>query len=81
MRVVVRMPPHLIERIDALCRNAPNNPFPMIASSNRLSGRVALMLSEETLEEIDEFRAASGLKSRSAAIRRLIEDALRIKQN
>ena len=52
-------------------------PFSLVA--DRKSGRVTLLLPQETIELLDAFRAALGLKTRAEAIIRLIEDGLRAK--
>jgi metal-responsive CopG/Arc/MetJ family transcriptional regulator len=79
VRVVVRMPAALLERIDAHVAGEPASLAAMVASSDCQSGRVTLMLPEDTIELVDAFREAIGLKSRGAAIIRLVEDGLRAK--
>lgn len=73
LRVVVRMPSHLIERIEAY-RGAP-----MAAQANRASKRVSVFVPQECIEEVDALRAALGLRSRAEAVRQLIEDGLKAK--
>jgi metal-responsive CopG/Arc/MetJ family transcriptional regulator len=79
VRVTVRMPAELIERIDAHVAGEPASLVAMVASSGRKSGRVILQLPKETIKLIDDFRAAHGVKSRGAAIVRLVEAGLRDK--
>jgi metal-responsive CopG/Arc/MetJ family transcriptional regulator len=79
VRVVVRMPAALLERIDAHRFGEPASLVATVAGSDRKSGGVTLMLPEETIELVDAFREAIGLKSRGAAIIRLVEDGLRAK--
>jgi metal-responsive CopG/Arc/MetJ family transcriptional regulator len=73
LRVVVRMPSHLIERIDAYCG------APMVAQANRTSKRVSVFVPQEFIEDVDALRAALGLRSRPEAVRQLIEDGLKAK--
>ena len=73
VRVVLRMPSHLIERIDAY-RGAP-----MVAQANWASKRVSVFVPQEFIEEVDALRAALGLRSRAEAVRQLIEDGLKAK--
>ena len=54
-------------------------PFSLVA--DRKSGRVTLLLPQETMELRDAFRAGLGLKSRAEAARRLVEDGLRAKRS
>jgi metal-responsive CopG/Arc/MetJ family transcriptional regulator len=75
VRVVVRLPSELVERIDAH-RGEPFSLADMAASSDRKSGSITLLLPEETIEMLDAFREAVGLKTRRQAIIRLIEDGL-----
>jgi Ribbon-helix-helix protein, copG family len=68
-----------VERIDAHIAGVPASLADMFANADRRSGSVTLMLPQETIEAVDAFRAALGLKSRAEAIRRLLEDGLRAK--
>jgi hypothetical protein len=43
------------------------------------SGQVTLLLPQETIELIDAFRVALGLKSRTEVIIRLSEDGIEVK--
>jgi hypothetical protein len=72
------MPAELVERIDAHL-GEPASIVAMAAKADRKSGCVTLMLPPETIELIDAFRAARGIKTRREAIVRLIEDGLRSK--
>jgi hypothetical protein len=79
VRVVVRMPSELIERIDA--RRFGELDDPVAAVNQTLvciptHTKVTLLLSPETIEMLDAFRAARGVKTRADAIIRLLESGL-----